>query len=214
MRLLIVLTCVLAGCQAQRPHPCKSPPLLTGAFTVSTQNEKLYIYSQFEYDGLGERIRLLEFGNFENKSFNYDVLLLFREAAMLEINYHNRTCNKKPFKTDFQPMGVPKDATLLSQAILGSSSGPGQGLLINTWWGDLPDKTGKYLSTTTEFGCIMVSTAYQLKTYGWTVTNFFNNVIGIADPSLLNPPDFCKDAKMQHSKEEPADFLSLFQNRK
>lgn len=41
-------------------------------------------------------------------------------------------------------------------------------------------------------------------------TSFFNNVIGISDPGQLNPPDFCADAEMKDSTEEPADFLSLF----
>lgn len=60
---------------------------------------------------------------------------------MYQINRKDKTCKKLPLKTDFQPMSVPKDASLLGQAILGSSSAPGQGLLVNTWMGDLP-KTG------------------------------------------------------------------------
>lgn len=60
---------------------------------------------------------------------------------MYEINRKDKTCKKSPLKTDFQPMAVPKGASLLGQAVLGSSSAPGQGLLFNTWMGDLP-KTG------------------------------------------------------------------------
>lgn len=61
---------------------------------------------------------------------------------MYEIHEHNRTCKKKPLKADFQPLAIPKDATLVGQFVLGSSSGPGEGLLVNSWTGDLPDKTG------------------------------------------------------------------------
>lgn len=61
---------------------------------------------------------------------------------MYEIHEHNRTCKKKPLKADFQPWAIPKDATLVGQFVLGSSSGPGEGLLVNSWTGDLPDKTG------------------------------------------------------------------------
>ncbi|XP_072232210.1 ependymin-2-like [Leuresthes tenuis] len=213
MRLLVMLTCLLAGCLAEKPHPCESPPLLTGALTVSTQNEKLWTYTRFMYDALGQRIRLMELGTYENKSFSHDVLALFREATMYEISYHNRTCKKKPLKTDFQPLAIPKDATLLGQAVLGSSSGPGQGLLVNTWTGDLPGKAGKYMNTVTEFGCIPIATSYQTSEFGWAVTSFFNNVIGIEDPGLLNPPDFCPDAEMMDSKVEPIDFLSLFHGK-
>lgn len=61
---------------------------------------------------------------------------------MYEIHQHNRTCKKMPLKADFQPMAIPKDATLVGQFVLGSSSGPGEGLLVNSWAGDLPDKSG------------------------------------------------------------------------
>ncbi|XP_039996378.1 ependymin-2-like [Xiphias gladius] len=210
IRLLAVLTCLLAGCSAQRPHPCSSPPLLSGALTVSTQNEKGWAYAQYLYDALGHRIRLKELGIYENKSFTYDALLLYRETTMYEIVDSNRTCNKRPLKTDFQPLGIPKTASLLGQAVLGSSSAPGEGILVNTWTGDLPGKAGKFMSTVTEFGCIPVSTVYHTDQFGWMTLSFFNNVIGITDPSQLNPPDFCPDPSTKDSTEEPADFLSFF----
>ncbi|XP_059211461.1 ependymin-like [Centropristis striata] len=206
---LFVLSCLLAGCLAQKPHPCESPALMSGALTVATQNEKLWSYIKYLYDAMGQRIRLMEIGNYENKTFTYDVLMLYKEAVMYEINDHDRTCKKSPLKADFQPMGIPKDATLLGQAVVGSSSGPGEGLLVNTWTGELPEKAGKYISTVTEFGCIPVSLSYKTDQYGWIVLSYFNNVIGIPDPSYLNPPDFCQDAEM-NSEEEPADFLSVF----
>lgn len=118
---------------------------------------------------------------------------------MYEIHQHNRTCKKMPLKVQFYPLAIPKDATLLGQAVVGSSSGPGQGLLVNSWMGDLPDKSGekasygnnligssfiqpalaahlsssvlpgKYSSVVTEFGCIPVITNYQTKEYGWVM---------------------------------------------
>ncbi|XP_041821064.1 ependymin-2-like [Chelmon rostratus] len=211
MRLLVVSVCLLAGCLAQEPHPCSSPPLLSGGLTVTTQNEKLFTVAQYMYDALGRRIRLRELGKYENKTFTFDALLLFREATMYEINERARTCIKRPLKVDFQPMEIPKDASLLAQSILGSSSGPGEGLLINTWVGELPNKGGKYLSTVTEFGCIPVSSVYHTEQFGWMVTSFYNNIIGISDPGQLNPPNYCQDADTK-TEEEPADFFSVFLN--
>lgn len=66
---------------------------------------------------------------------------------MYEINMTNRTCKKSPLKADFQPLAIPKDAALLGQVVVGSSSGPGEGLLVNTWGGDLPNKGGERAST-------------------------------------------------------------------
>ncbi|KAK5876118.1 hypothetical protein CesoFtcFv8_027118 [Champsocephalus esox] len=210
---LLILSCLLAGCLAQEPRPCSSPPLLTGALTMSTQKESLWVYAKYLYDAMGQRIRLMELGTYENKTFSYDVLLLYREATMYEIHRHNRTCNKMPLKGDFQPMGIPKDASLLGQVVLGSSSEPGEGLLVNTWTGDLPEKAGKFMSTVTEFGCIPVSTLFHTDRFGWMVFSYFDNVIGILDPQDLNPPPYCQHAEMKAGDKEPVDFFSLFNNK-
>ncbi|KAK5848616.1 hypothetical protein PBY51_006214 [Eleginops maclovinus] len=208
---LLILAGLLAGCLAQKPTPCKSPPFLTGSLTISTQNENLFAYAKYEYDSIGQRIRLRELGTYENKTFSYDVLLLYREASMYEIHRHNRSCTKRPLKGDFHPMVIPKDASLLGQVILGSSSGPGQGLLVNTWTGDLPNKAGKFLRTVTEFGCVPVSSLFRTKNFGWMALSYFNNVIGIVDPAQLDPPSYCQDAEVKAGDEEPVDFTSLFQ---
>ncbi|XP_031606654.2 ependymin-like isoform X3 [Oreochromis aureus] len=209
MKLFVVLACVLAGCLAEKPRPCTSPPLLTGALTVSTQNEKLWLYAKYLYDALGQKVRLTEQGNYQKKPFTYDALLLFREAAMYEIDDKARTCKKKPLRADFHPMEIPSNSSLVGQAVVGSSSGVGQGLLVNTWTGNLSGSTGQYVATFTEIGCIPVNTKYQTQEYGWVLTDFFNNVIGISDPGLLNPPDYCP-TEMTADGEQSEDFTSLF----
>ncbi|KAM7377592.1 hypothetical protein PAMA_014073 [Pampus argenteus] len=203
MNLLVVLMCLLAGCWAEKkPHPCSSPPLLSGSVTVTTQNEKMWIYGQYLYDAQEQRIRINEIGNFRNVPYTKDSLLLYKE---------NRTCTKWPLKQDFQPMVIPKDASLMDQVFLGSSSAPGEGLLVNTWTGELPGNSGKYLSTVTELDCIPVSNVYKTKEFGWMLTSFFDNVLGISDPDQFIPPDFCSDVEMK-ADQEPVDFFSLFQN--
>lgn len=67
------------------------------------------------------------------------------QGAMYQIFDTNRTCIKSALKDKFHPMEIPKDASLLGQAVVGSSSAPGQGLLVNTWTGDMPDKKGETL---------------------------------------------------------------------
>ncbi|KAM8747224.1 ependymin-1-like [Acanthopagrus schlegelii] len=214
MKVLVALACILACCLAQEPHPCRSPPFLTGALTVSTQNEKLWAYANYEYDAFGRRLRLTEIANYENKTLTIDLLMLYREAAMYEIDTKTRTCKKLPLKEDFHPWEIPKSASLVGQAVLGSSSGPGQGLLVNTWIGDLPQGGGKFVCTVTEFGCIPVNTVYHTDQFGWMVTSLFNNVIGITDPGKLDLPDFCQSAEIETGREEePDSFLKLFHKK-
>lgn len=42
-------------------------------------------------------------------------------------------------------------------------------------------------------------------------TSYMNNMVGISDPNLLNPPPFCPglDAEVD-SREEPVDFMDVF----
>ncbi|XP_072232469.1 ependymin-like [Leuresthes tenuis] len=213
MRALVVLACLSVCCLAQTPQPCSSPPLMTGGLSVSTQSEKLVVFAKYNYDALGKRIRLSEIGSYDNKTFHLDVLLLYRQGVMYKINNKNRTCLKKHLSVDFHPLAIPKDASLVGQTVLGSSSVPGEGVLVNMWTGKLQTRKGtaKYMSTVTEFGCIPVSTLFNTDRNGWVVASFFNNVIGLADPEVFTPPRFCKNAQLQEEDEENlATVLSLF----
>ncbi|KAM6959690.1 ependymin-like [Tautogolabrus adspersus] len=213
MRAFVLFVCLSVGCLAQRPQQCTSPALMSGGLSVSTQNEKLLAFAKYMYDALGQRIRLREFGFYENKTFHLDMLLLFKQGVVYKINSRNRTCCKKQLSADFHPLMIPKNATLLGQVVLGSSSGPGQGVLVNTWAGEMQLKKGiaKYMSTVTEFGCVPVSNLFHTDRRGWMVTSFYNNVIGLTDPGQLLPPPFCKDAQMEKEDgEDPVTFYDLF----
>ncbi|KAJ3585406.1 hypothetical protein NHX12_014125 [Muraenolepis orangiensis] len=189
MRVLLSLCLVAVGCLAQIPHPCRSPPLLTGNFVMTNQNETVGASANFLYDGLGQRIRLQEMGLLNNKSFTLDALFLYREAAVYVIDQEKRKCTKNPLKDAFHPIEIPTDAVLLGQVVLGSSSSP-----------------GKYMSTVTEFGCIPVSTVFQTPDYDWTnqnetvgaSANFLYDGLGqrirLQEMGLLNNKSFTLDA--------------------
>lgn len=59
-------------------------------FLQTTQNEKLFTVAQYMYDALGRRIRLRELGKYENKTFTFDALLLFREVTKAMTRTPNR----------------------------------------------------------------------------------------------------------------------------
>ncbi|XP_043953924.1 ependymin-2-like isoform X2 [Gambusia affinis] len=142
MSTLFLFVCLLVGCLAQESQPCSSPPLMSGSLSVSTQSEKLAAFSKYSYDGLGRRIRLSDFGSIDNKTFHLDVLLLYKQGVMYKINNRDKKCMKRRLSTDFIPLGVPKDAYLVGQFVMGSSSVPGDEILVNTWTGKLLTKRG------------------------------------------------------------------------
>ena len=57
---------------------CKPTQII---FLQSTQSEKLWALMSYEYDAFGRRLRLTETGNYENKTFNVDYLLHYREVT-------------------------------------------------------------------------------------------------------------------------------------
>lgn len=66
----------------------------------------------------------------------------------------------------------------------------------------------KYLNEQKRLAVILESDYYVNASL---FTSYINNVIGISDPSQLNPPDFCPNLEAEaDTKEEPVHFLSLF----
>ncbi|XP_067303778.1 ependymin-like 1 [Pseudorasbora parva] len=204
LALFLLLT---GSASAQKPRRCRTPPLLSGSMSVSAREGQDWAFAKYRYDAFGQRIRLWEFGNVDNKSFHLNMLFLFREGVVYSINYRNRTCQKNPLHAAFHPSHIPHNASLVAQVILGGSSAPGEGLLVNTWTGDVPQTGGKYMATVTEFGCIPVSTLYYTERSGWVVTTYFNAVTGVEDPEQFLPPKFCHDVP---AEEDTLDFFSAF----
>ncbi|XP_073693554.1 ependymin-like 1 [Garra rufa] len=204
LSLLLFLT---GSCSAQKPHQCRTPPLLSGSLSVSAREGQDWAVAKYRYDAFGQRIRLWEFGQVHSKSFHVNMLFLFREGVVYTIDYKNQTCQRNPLHAAFHPSQIPRNASLLSQVVLGGSSAPGEGLLVNTWTGDVPETGGKYLATVTEFGCIPVSTLYHTAESGWIVTTYFDAVKGVEDPEQFFPPHFCTDVE---TEEETLNFFSAF----
>uniref|UniRef100_A0A673ABV6 Ependymin-like 1 n=1 Tax=Sphaeramia orbicularis TaxID=375764 RepID=A0A673ABV6_9TELE len=212
MRLLAVLTCLLACCLAQKPKPCGEYLQRQEGYVnitlhfQSTQNEKVWTYGKYVYDALGKRMRLFELGIYENKTFNYDAILLYREGVMYEIHDHDKTCEKKPLKADFFVLGVPKNSSFVGQAVVGTSSAPGAGLLVNTWTGEMPEVTMSV------YVCFYTLGRKLISLYAFFFFSYFDNVVGITDPGVFIPPDFCKAAMMK-PQSQPVDIFSLFHNK-
>ncbi|MCJ8749045.1 hypothetical protein PDJAM_G00171740 [Pangasius djambal] len=203
-----LLVFVAGGCLAQRPRPCRSPPLLEGSLTVATQNGGYSAYGKYAYDAILQRIRFGEFVHHNNKTLIKDALLLYQEHVMYLIDHKNKTCQKRKLMSQFHPMKIPCNSTLLGQVVIGSLSAPGEGLLVNSWTGETSEDQGQYILTFTEFGCLPVTVLFNRPEPGWIVMNFFNIIRGIKEPSVFFPPPICKNATLETGEE--GDFFSAF----
>ncbi|XP_019732191.1 ependymin-like [Hippocampus comes] len=205
---LAIVGLLLAAAGAQKPQQCESPPLMTGGVTVMGFNGLVMSTGTITYDAFGQKIRVRNFGMVGNETLTVDQLMLFQKKVYYEIDWSKLSCKKRRLNTDFVPMQVPDDANLMGQIVLGSSSSWGMGVLVNTWYGDLPGN-GSYTSVFTEIGCIPMTFTGYTPTSGWTIISTFNWVLGITNPMDLVPPFFCAKAQLEDSETPDTMFTAL-----
>uniref|UniRef100_A0A665WRF6 Uncharacterized protein n=1 Tax=Echeneis naucrates TaxID=173247 RepID=A0A665WRF6_ECHNA len=88
------------------------------------------------------------------------------DSSIMRLTGEKFSCKKKVLDTSFIPIQVTLYAKLMGQAYPGSSSSWGMGVLVNTWYGELPHN-GTFTSVFTEIGCIpMTHTGYTPES-GW-----------------------------------------------
>ncbi|XP_062404301.1 ependymin-1-like [Sardina pilchardus] len=200
-----LVMCLAPGfCSAQKPKPCRVPDMYTGAMILSSKGE-FHGVDAYSYDAINKRIRLQGIRFLNNETVSYDGLLLYKKRIMYKINPDDQTCVKTKLKSKFHPMEVPKGAVFLAPVVLGTSSSPGQGLVVNTFLGLMPN--GSYLMTVTNDLCLPVSMVVHDDKRQMSLS-FFDNMLG-ADPIDFIPPPFCKDAKLD-AMDGIADFFSIF----
>ncbi|TRY65490.1 hypothetical protein DNTS_021723 [Danionella cerebrum] len=218
MKLLVsVGLFLITVSSAQKPHPCRAPPLMTGSLTVSAGEGKDWVVAKYSYDAFGQRIHLREFGQVQNKSFYLNMLFLYREAVVYTIDFKNQTCTMQPLESSFHPTAIPQNASFMTQLLRYAErlcrwrslcpihrTTPGNPEFLEEL---LLALKSKYIASVTEFGCLPVSTLYYTEQTGWVTTTYFNTVKGIENPEQFIPPPFCEGVKMQ---EEPMDFFSAF----
>ncbi|KAM6940788.1 ependymin-like [Xenentodon cancila] len=162
------------------------------------------------YDALGNKLRIRNFGLIGNATFSVDVLMLFHQKVYYEIDWSTLSCRKMPLDASFIPMQVPPDAKLMGQAILGSSSSWGMGVLVNTWYGRLPNH-GSYATVFTELGCIPVTFTGYTPESGWTTISTFNWVLGTNNPMDYIVPPFCLNSKLEET-QKPHNFFTAVES--
>ncbi|CAB1428328.1 unnamed protein product [Pleuronectes platessa] len=211
MNFISLLSCLgllLAAAVAQDPKPCVSPPLMSGGVSVMSGNGSLMSTGTISFDAYGQRMRVRNYVMNGNQTYGVDQLMLFNQKVYYEIDWSNMTCKKMMLDDAFIPMHVPSDAKLMAQVFMGSSSSWGMGVLVNNWYGSLPNN-GKYTAIFTEIGCIpMVYNAYTPAS-GWMTISTFNWVLGNTNPQDYVPPFICARAKLEETETPHTIFTAL-----
>lgn len=175
----------------QKPRPCESPALLEGRIFSAAPSKHVEVLGLFSYDGYLHRFHIAEEIITGKQTLFVNYIMLFKESLLYKISFHNKTCERLPLSVPFRPLEVPQDASFGGQLIIGGSSKPGEGLLVNLWKGTDPQTKGRYMMTFTEFGCLPIQQNYFSKETGGVFTSFFDMTTGIRDPNVFIPPPFC-----------------------
>ncbi|XP_061588129.1 ependymin-2-like isoform X2 [Cololabis saira] len=162
------------------------------------------------YDALGKKLRIRNFGLNGNATFGVDLLMLFNKEVYYEIDWSTYSCRKMPLDSSFIPMQVPSDAKLMGQVVMGSSSSWGMGVLVNTWYGELPNK-GSYTVVFTDIGCIPLTFTGYTPESGWTTVSTFNWVLGTNNPMDYLVPAVCLNSKLEET-QKPHNFFNAIES--
>ncbi|XP_071361353.1 ependymin-like [Trachinotus anak] len=208
--VLSCLSLLLAAAVAQAPKPCVSPPLMSGGLTVMVGDGVYMSTGTISFDTFGQRMRIRSYGLSGNQTFGVDELMLFNQKVYYEIDWSKLSCKKRPLDTSFIPMHVPEDAKLMGQVFMGSSSSWGMGVLVNTWYGYLPNN-GTYSTVFSEIGCIPMTYTSYTPDSGWTTISTFNWVLGNTNPMDYSPPFFCAKSQLEET-ETPDTFFSALKS--
>ncbi|XP_075904428.1 ependymin-2-like [Nelusetta ayraudi] len=209
--LLSGLHLLLAPASAQEVQPCETPLLMSGGFSVMLATGQMTSSGKISYDAPGQKVRFRAYGFNSDMTVNstVDQLMLFSEKVYYEIDWSRFSCKKKALETSYVPMQLPKESQLFGKVYMGSSSSWGMGLLVNNWYGELPNN-GLYNAVFTEYGCIPLTFSGYTPATGWTMVSTFNWVLGNVDPMDYVPPFFCANAALE--KSAPVSMFEALQS--
>lgn len=141
---------------------------------------------------LGERVSIVEEVDYKKGKKFYEFIFLHKEGTMYQIELSiNKTgsCVKKDLTDPFHKFAIPKNATSVGLATIGSNAGPGLGVNVALFIGEMGED--RYYVSVTEEGCIPVHEGVETKEYGYMHTSFYDIEEGY-DPERFVPPRDCE----------------------
>ncbi|KAI4895304.1 hypothetical protein NFI96_011141, partial [Prochilodus magdalenae] len=212
MKLLVLLSicaCLALKACAEMNH-CVSPPFLSGHAYMHTEVGAIATSGTFDYDALGQQIRIRSSGTSVSGAFSLDLLMQFQKKVAYEIDSSKGTCKKVALDVPFNPIQIPPDAFPSSQIVLGTGSVAGMGLLANTWYGYIYELQAFYTMVFSDNACVPLSGTYRSPGSGAILMSFFNILFGVRDPMDFIPPHFCQTEELKRWEDLPkTNFFKL-----
>jgi hypothetical protein len=200
---LAVALCVLGAVavMAQHPRHCDAPSEFEAhAFQVDPK-EKFARRGHFAYDARNERTSLFEEVRNGTDDEFFHTIHLFRERTTFRFNLKTKVCTKEALHMRFHRIEIPRNATFVGDAIIGTNAFMNSGLSTTHWAHENKQEKWSWYGVFTprEIGCVPVSDEFHDHEVGRVNTQWFDVVLGISDPNIFVPDSSCpRLAKAQH----------------
>lgn len=115
---------------------------------------------------------------------------------MYVYNFKTKNCSVEKIDRPWRNFGVPKNATNMGEAYIGSSAVHKAHLLVTSWKDEMTDKKGnkyEYTGVWTLEACLPITiTFYSDTAKVHSIMNFFDIVPGISNPDDFIPRKECR----------------------
>ncbi|XP_061852672.1 mammalian ependymin-related protein 1 [Colius striatus] len=200
--LLLLGSLLLRGGEAAAgPEPCQAPLQWEGRTVSYDHSTGRNTRAAVSYDGPNQRLRILE----ERKALIpckkfFEYILLYKDAVMFQIEQVTKLCSKIALTEPWDPYDIPANSTYEDQYYIG---GPGDQVMVTEWSDRKPArKLESWVGVYTVKDCYPVQETYTKNYSVTTSTRFFDLQLGIADPSVFNPPSTCQTAQPRKMRDE------------
>ena len=179
--------------------PCCFPEQYEGILGMITQMlghrpSKTAIMATYAIDYKNKQVEVSEQIFAHRRRMNMSVFMDFKAKKQYIVIWEMKHCCVKSMSQPMAPRCGLNNATFMGSSYFGV----GASALATTSWGiriSTPDIRGSTVLTVTQENCIPLGQFVTGRSHFTSlieIVSYFNNTLGIQDPGVFTPPDFCK----------------------
>jgi len=178
---------------AQHERHCEAPAEFEAHAFQADPKEQFFRRGHFAYDSRGERTSLYEEVRNGTDDEFFHTIHLFRERVTFRYNLKTKVCTKEALHMRFHRIEIPRNASFVGDAIIGTNAFINSGLATTHWEHHNKEQKWEWYGVYTprDLGCVPIEDEFHDQNVGRVHTNFFDVVLGISDPNIFIPHSSC-----------------------
>lgn len=197
--MVLFVTMTVAVTVAMTEKPCCFPEQYEGTLGMLTQTlgckpSKVGTMANFSIDYKNERIAVYEQIHARRRTIKMSVYMDFKAKKQYTVIWEKKWCCARNMSLPMSPRCALNNATFMGSAYFGV----GKSALATSGWGiqgRMPHLRFSAEVVVTQKNCIPFSQIVMGRsrfTPFIQLASYYNNTLGIKDPGVFTPPDFCK----------------------